>query len=68
MIFSQEGVFVLDSWFFTDEAWFQLSGYINSQNRKIWSAENPHALHVNSLHFSKWGFGAQCHGKKKVET
>ena len=34
MIFSQEGVFVLDSWFFADEAWFQSSGYINSQTEK----------------------------------
>jgi len=31
MIFSQEGVFVLESWFFTGEVWFRLSGYINSQ-------------------------------------
>jgi hypothetical protein len=28
---------------FTDEANFNLSGYVNSQN-KYWSSENPHAL------------------------
>jgi hypothetical protein len=65
MTFSQEGVFVLDGWFFTDEAWFQLSRYINSENRKIWSAENPHALHANSLHLSKMDFGAQWLGGEK---
>jgi hypothetical protein len=30
--------------FFTDEANFNLSGYVNSQNNKYWSSENPHAL------------------------
>jgi hypothetical protein len=43
-----------------DEAWFHLSGYINSQNSRIWSAENPHALHENPLHLSESVFGAQC--------
>lgn len=32
----------LDRTFFSDEAWFHLSGYINSQNYRTWSAENPH--------------------------
>jgi hypothetical protein len=41
--------------FFMGEAWFYLSGYINCQNSRIWSAENPHALHVNPLHLSKIG-------------
>jgi hypothetical protein len=27
--------------FFTDEANFNLSGYVNSQNNKYWSSENP---------------------------
>jgi transposase len=31
----------LDLTFFTDETWFHLSGYINKQNMRIWSAENP---------------------------
>jgi transposase len=31
--------------FITNEAYFHLSNYINSQNRRIWSDENPHAVH-----------------------
>ena len=29
-----------------------LNGYINSQNSRMWSAENSQALHENSLHSS----------------
>ena len=38
---------VLDVTFFTDEAWFHLSGYVNSQNSRLWSYDNPHSLHEN---------------------
>ena len=31
---------VLDVTFFTDEAWFHLSGYVNSQNSRLWSSDN----------------------------
>jgi hypothetical protein len=30
--------------FYTDEANFNLSGYVNSQNNRYWSSENLHAL------------------------
>jgi hypothetical protein len=30
--------------FFTDEVNFNLLGYVNSQNNRCWSSENPHAL------------------------
>jgi hypothetical protein len=30
--------------FFTDEANFNLLAYINSQNNRHWSSENPHTL------------------------
>jgi hypothetical protein len=30
--------------FYTDEAWFHLSGYVNSQNNPYRSAENPHSI------------------------
>jgi hypothetical protein len=33
---------VLDQVFFTDEAWFHRSGYVNSQNYRTWRTENPH--------------------------
>jgi hypothetical protein len=33
---------VLEKTFFTDEAYFRLSGYVNSQNMRMWSLQNPH--------------------------
>jgi hypothetical protein len=32
---------VLDQVFFTDEAWFHLSGHVNSQNHRKWRNKNP---------------------------
>lgn len=49
------GIGELDRVFFSDEAWFHLSGYVNSQNTRIWSTENPHVLHENPLHCLKIG-------------
>ncbi len=40
--------------FFSDEAWFQLDGYINTQNFHI-SFENPHIFQRMSLHPQKIG-------------
>jgi hypothetical protein len=40
---------------FSDEAWFHLSGYINSQNCRIWASENPNAIHEEPLHSKKIG-------------
>ena len=37
-----------------------LSGYISSQNSRVWSAENTHALHENPRHSSDIGVGARC--------
>ena len=53
---------ILDVTFFTAEAWFHLSGYINSQNTRIWAAENPHSVHEEPLHsqeFVVW-CGVSC--------
>lgn len=36
--------------FFPDEAWFQLSGFVNSQNNMTWLAQNLHIVAVVSLH------------------
>ena len=42
--------------FFSDKAWFHLSRYINSQNMRMWSAENPHYFEKPPLHLQKLGF------------
>jgi hypothetical protein len=36
--------------FMPDEAWFHLSGYVNSQNSRYWATESPHELHEQPLH------------------
>ena len=46
----REGEDILDVTFFTDEAYFHLSGYVNSQNSRVWCAHNPHACHESLLH------------------
>jgi hypothetical protein len=43
--------------FTTDTAYFHLSGYVNSQNTRIWSDENPHAVHQILLHDIKMECG-----------
>jgi hypothetical protein len=48
-----EGKDILDVTFFTDEAYFHLSGYINGQNFRVWRAYNPHAFHESPLHDEK---------------
>jgi hypothetical protein len=39
----------------SDEAWFHVSGHVNSRNTRYWSAENPHMLHQEPLHDQKIG-------------
>lgn len=34
--------YMLDWTFFSDEAWFHLTQYVNSQKTFLWSTENPH--------------------------
>jgi len=50
-----EGEDILDVTFFTDEAYFHVSGYINSQNSRVWCEHNPHAFHDSPLHYEKIG-------------
>jgi hypothetical protein len=49
---------ILDITWFTDETWFHLSGYINSQNTRVWAEETPHKIHTEPLHSEK--IGAWC--------
>ncbi|XKL65621.1 hypothetical protein PGB90_009041 [Kerria lacca] len=42
-----------DNFFFSDEAWVQLDGYINSQNYRMWSTKNPHLYRETGLHPQK---------------
>jgi len=35
---------------FSNEAHFQLDGYVNTQNCRIWGAENPRVIHEKPLH------------------
>jgi hypothetical protein len=37
----------------SDEAWFHLSGHVNSQNTRYWAAENPHLVHEQPLQDQK---------------
>ena len=46
---------MLDVTFFTDEAWFHLAGYVNWQNSRLRSSDNPHSLHETRLHDKKVG-------------
>lgn len=46
---------VLDLTFYTDEAWFHLEGYVNSQNMRFWSTDNPHRFIEEPLHPQKIG-------------
>ena len=36
-------------------AWFHLSGYVNSQNSRIWASENTNAIREEPLHSEKIG-------------
>lgn len=46
---------ILNKTFFTDEGWFHLNGYINSQNYRTWAAENPHVIREKDMHPLKTG-------------
>lgn len=46
---------LLNLTFFSDEAWFHLSGYVNSQNMRMWSTDNPHFFVESPLHTQKIG-------------
>ena len=41
--------------FYSDEPWFHLNRYGNSQNSRYWYAENPHVLRQIPLYYVKIG-------------
>jgi hypothetical protein len=43
--------------FITDEARFHVTCFVNSQNTRIWSEENPYAVHQIPLHDIRLGCG-----------
>ncbi len=44
---------MLNEIWFTDECHFWLNGFVNKQNMRLWSDENPHAIHEAQLHPEK---------------
>lgn len=42
-----------DYFFFINETWFSLDGYINSQNYRVWPRDNPSINADKSLHAPK---------------
>jgi hypothetical protein len=51
--FIDENPGILDYTWFSDEVWFRLSSYVNSQNTCLCGSENPHALFEEPLHSQK---------------
>nr|XP_020451198.1 uncharacterized protein LOC109957565 [Monopterus albus] len=53
-------------YFMTDEAWFHLSGHVNTQCTRYWSAESPHLTHETPLHDQKIGVWCAVSGTRIV--
>ena len=53
-------------YFMSNEAWFHLSGYVNSQNTRYWSFENLPVIHETPLHDLKIGVWCTVSGTKIV--
>ena len=50
----------------SNEGWFHLSGYANSQNTRYWSSENSHVIHETPLHDLKIDVWCVVSGTKIV--
>ena len=59
-------VLTVDPYFIKDEAWFHLSGYINSQNTHYWSTDNARERLEVSLHDAKIGVWCAVSGQLVV--
>lgn len=64
--FAKDNQAVFDNVFFSDEAWFYLDGFINSQTYRVWSTENPHAYREKGLHPKKVGVWCAISRKRIV--
>jgi hypothetical protein len=62
--FHSRGTDDLHKVFCTDEAWFHPSGYVNSQNSKMWRVEHPHTFHEKPLHSLKVGVWCAVSGRR----
>jgi hypothetical protein len=54
-VITAKGEYILDITFITYEAYFHVSGYVNSQINRVWSATNPHEIKDIPLHDRKVG-------------
>jgi hypothetical protein len=52
--------------FFSDEAWFNLQGYINKQNNHYWGSLNPHLSHEVLFHPGKVGVWCAASARRIV--
>ncbi len=59
---------ILDTCFFDNEAWFYLTGFINSHNYRVWSGENPHEYCESALHPPKNSDVVWCVQEKNCGT
>jgi hypothetical protein len=57
---------ILEKTFFSDESWFHLSGYVNSQNMRMGSGENPHYYIEVPLHSQKIGVWAAISRRRLI--
>jgi hypothetical protein len=51
---------VLEKTFFTDEAYFHLSGYVYSQNIRMWSSQNSHFF-TEAPHYPQKNWSLGCY-------
>jgi transposase len=54
----------LELCFFSDEAWIHLDGNVNSQNFRVWSADNPYEIRERPLHPQKVGVWAAMSSRR----
>lgn len=64
--FTRNNIARLDTIFFSDEAWFSLNGYVNSQNYRWWSSVNPYGHIEAPLHSEKIGVWCALSRKRLV--